>query len=38
MVAMVIMVSSFLTHPELAVLALPLSRERGAKPPQGGWG
>jgi len=27
-----------LTHPELAVLALPLSRERGEKSPQGGLG
>jgi hypothetical protein len=28
----------FMTHPELAVLAPPLSRERGAKTPKGGLG
>jgi len=27
-----------LTHPELALLAPPLSRERGEKSPQGGLG
>jgi hypothetical protein len=28
----------FMAHPEFAVLAPPLSRERGAKTPKGGLG